>query len=628
MPVISRVGRSSRGVRLLTAVMYFVLVLGSITMIYPFLIMVGGSLRSDVDKEATAIVPRYLYDDKELFQKYVEAKYNETIEQVITAYRRHYFSFKEVGPPAVFSPSLRKDWEEFVKQGGLPARFSETGFFYARGGKVQPLLYRKLLGEAKAETGSLKEFNERFNTDIDSWLKFQVPPPRGGSRLETGTGVKSNQARLRYLEDFKNRQPYDFRTYVDITGVFLQMMIYPVYRPNGIEAYNQAHVEKLTDFNEFSLPKRMPLQDPKLKQEWSDFVKSLVSIDFIKVDAAALPIYQDFLKARYGSVARLNELYQSKYTDWKDISLPGQEALTGLVRTDWNVFIDQKAPAEMLELDGPEYRFRDFLRAKYQTIEKFNDTHEQKAPRFEAVFPPYADVDWTTMVQSSGAVRWEFMTRNYITVYNYLLGMGRGFFNTSVLCVLSILFALTINPIAAFALSRFRLPSTYKILFFLMATMAFPPEVVMIPSFLLIRDLNLLNTFWAIILPTAANGFNIFLLKGFFDSLPQELYESSEIDGASQWQNFWLITMPLSKPILAVIALGAFNAAYASFLQALLVAGDEGMWTLMVYLYQMQQNLSRPAVFASLVLAAIPTLLVFVFCQNIILRGIVVPTEK
>jgi multiple sugar transport system permease protein len=125
-----------------------------------------------------------------------------------------------------------------------------------------------------------------------------------------------------------------------------------------------------------------------------------------------------------------------------------------------------------------------------------------------------------------------------------------------------------------------------------------------------------------------ANGYAVFLLKCFFDSLPRELYEAADIDGASEWNKFWMITMNLSKPILAVIALGAFNAAYANFMFAFILCQDREMWTLMVWLYQLQQFSSQSVVFASLLIAAIPTLLVFVLCQNVIMRGIVVPTEK
>jgi multiple sugar transport system permease protein len=130
------------------------------------------------------------------------------------------------------------------------------------------------------------------------------------------------------------------------------------------------------------------------------------------------------------------------------------------------------------------------------------------------------------------------------------------------------------------------------------------------------------------VLPGLANGYAIFLLKGFFDSLPQELYESAALDGAGELRIFWQITMSLSKPILAVIGLQAFTVAYSNFMFALLICQDEKMWTLMVWLYQLQQRSGPGVIYASLLVAAIPTLLIFVFAQNIIMRGIVVPVEK
>ena len=117
-------------------------------------------------------------------------------------------------------------------------------------------------------------------------------------------------------------------------------------------------------------------------------------------------------------------------------------------------------------------------------------------------------------------------------------------------------------------------------------------------------------------------------MKGFFDSLPRELYEAAEIDGANEWVTFWNISMNLSKPILAVIALDVFVSAYGSFFYALILAPDPAMWTLMVYIYQLRQGVAPPVVYASLIITAVPTLIIFVACQGIILRGIVVPSEK
>ncbi len=91
---------------------------------------------------------------------------------------------------------------------------------------------------------------------------------------------------------------------------------------------------------------------------------------------------------------------------------------------------------------------------------------------------------------------------------------------------------------------------------------------------------------------------------------------------------FRKITIPLCKPILAVMVLGAFSMAYGAFMHAFLVCQDPKMWTLMVFLYEFQQTHSVSMAMASLVIAAIPTLIVFILCQKVILRGIVIPTYK
>jgi len=189
---------------------------------------------------------------------------------------------------------------------------------------------------------------------------------------------------------------------------------------------------------------------------------------------------------------------------------------------------------------------------------------------------------------------------------------------------------LTVNPLCAYALSRFRLRQTEKIIVFCLTTMAFPAAVSAIPGFLLLRDLNLLNTFAALVLPGAANGMTIFLLKGFFDSLPPELFEAATIDGASEVQVFYLVSLPLVKPILAVSTLHAFIAAYAGWEWALIVCQDQRMWTVSVWTYQFSSTFSTQPhiVMAAYAITSVPVLLVFLFCQKVILRGIILPQMK
>jgi multiple sugar transport system permease protein len=122
----------------------------------------------------------------------------------------------------------------------------------------------------------------------------------------------------------------------------------------------------------------------------------------------------------------------------------------------------------------------------------------------------------------------------------------------------------------------------------------------------------------------------IFVLKGFFDSLPQELFEAATIDGASESQIFRIVAMPMVKPILAINSLSAFIAAYNGWEWALIVCQDKKMWTIAVWLYQANQwwNDMPWIVSAGFIVASIPTFLVFISCQKIILRGIVIPSMK
>ena len=196
--------------------------------------------------------------------------------------------------------------------------------------------------------------------------------------------------------------------------------------------------------------------------------------------------------------------------------------------------------------------------------------------------------------------------------------------------VLSVAASLIVNPLAAYSLSRFKLREAERVILFLLATMAFPAAVTAIPGFLLIRDLGLLNTLPALVLPTVASGMSIFILKGFFDALPRELYEAAAIDGAGEWTVFSRITLPMTTPILAVNALNHFIAAYNSWEWAFLVCQKESQWTIAVWMYQMSQEMAgQPwCVMAGFVLVSIPTAVVFLLCQKVILRGIVLPSMK
>lgn len=314
----------------------------------------------------------------------------------------------------------------------------------------------------------------------------------------------------------------------------------------------------------------------------------------------------------------------------------GPEHLTTpLPLADYREFVSRHWPDRFVQhtaqgprLAGSENLFRALLERKYASIARANSVFGTRYPSFAATPGPYALNDLQETREQAAALRRHFAWRNYATVIERFAIEGRSLWNTLFYCAASILVALTVNPLCAYALSRFQLRAAFKVLLFLLATIAFPAEVSMIPGFLLLKNLGLLNTFWALVLPGAANGYAIFLLKGFFDSLPLDLYEAGMLDGASELTLFTRVTIPLSTPILAVIALGAFTAAYGAFLFALVVCQDPRMWTIMVHVYQIQVDEPRFVLMAALVLASLPTLIVFIFAQRVIMRGIILPSYK
>lgn len=623
MPIISSIGRKHPKTRFLVAVIYLVLTLGAATMVYPFLLMISGSFKSVVDRQDWDVIPRYLHDDGMLYRKFIESKYNETLGHAGATHLVPYFSFEKIERPSRIREQAVRDYREFIESTQWRDDYRTLGFVFAN--RMRPLNNRLFLANAQSKSdGDIQRFNETFGSTYEKWEQVNMQAERWTDRYYSPMAPPLGPI----YQETRARRPHHEFYLVNLSGDFLERQVYPKYSRFQIDALNRAYQTNFASFADLHLPSRVP-SNPAFARDWENYVRRFLHPRYIRLDDSAADAWRRFLRAKYETIEAYNRIFETRHRDWTEIPLAGEVREPGARLADATQFIESAAPIEAMSIRGPETLWREFLEGKYRgDLAALSRAHETAYAGFDAAPFPAAEYDWTEMKAHRGAILREFAVRNYAIVFDYVFRHGRALWNTIIFCALSILTALIINPLAAYALSRYQLPSQYKILFFLMATMAFPAEVTLIPGFLLLKDLDLLNTFWALVLPAAANGYAIFLLKGFFDSLPRELYESAQIDGASEWRMFWGITMSLSKPILAVIALGAFTSAYGAFMFALIVCQDERMWTIMVYLYQLQQNFSQPVVFASLLVAAVPTLLVFVFCQNIIMRGIVVPVEK
>ena len=634
MPIISTIGRRSPKVRGLILSVYLVLMLGALTMLYPFFIMVAGSTKSAVDVSDFDPWPGFLSNDDDLYRKHIEGLFNESMDAMNIAYGSDTPSFEKLGPPKHPNAKLVDEWDAFLDETPLPEYMHACGYVWTPVSRTVPHALRAFKKEVMARfDNDIDAANHHFGTEFVAWYAVIILPedylPRRNKPRDSAFDVT--------FREFKTRQPRNNCYYFSPDGFYKTLFLRTQYTRN-IDEYNRAHGTDCGSYDEIHLTRRVPDGTSKEKEDWESCVRNSLNLLWIRAEEAARPIYLDFLKAKFGEIDVLNRNYGTSYASFDDIPLIEEPPMGGLPMSDWEAFITgwkdpdtQKLhilPTQMLRVHSVDFMFRDYLQAKYKTIDAVNKAFGTDYSDFIEVLPPQRDAHYLAFLDMRGDLKWEFVTRNYKAVLGYLVFHGRGVINTVIYCSLAVLLALLVNPLAAYAMSRFKMPSTYKILLFLMLTMAFPPMVTQIPVFLMLRQLRLLNTFAALVLPGLANGYAIFLLKGFFDSLPQDLYESAELDGASEWTMFWQITMSLSKPILSVIALQAFTVAYTNFMFALLICQDERMWTLMVWLYQLRRWAGPGVMYASLIIAAIPTFLIFAFCQNIIMRGIVVPVEK
>ncbi len=641
MGIISTIGRRSRTVRTLIFSMYLVLILGAITMVYPFGLMVAGATKSSTDRTEMELIPGFLKDDTSLYRKSVEGFFNEKTEGMITSYDIMQADFKKLELPdnAKINYHFESAWRDFVNNSEMP--FYAYGLFFINcpvSRQTVPLKMREFKAMLYDKyDGSIDAMNRDLNSDFPAWHALSIRPQVFLTRISMPNYSKF----MRVYYDFKIKQPKNYRYYFSVEGFYKTIFLKALYT-RDIDKYNAAHGTKYDSWAQVKLPRRYPGGSGFTKQQrkdWLDFTRNLLNVMWLRADQDAAPAFRKYLRAKYSNnIKVLNELYGTRYDSFEQIPLFDEPPLEGRQVVDWTSFIqgwrDPKnnelhiLPKDKLRIHSVEFMFRDHLMEKYGSLNRVN---RELGTKFEStldIFPPQRDTHFYFVQRHKNMLKWEFVKRNFVSVSDYILLHGRGVMNTFIYCGLAIFCALIVNPLAAYALSRYKPPSQYKILLFLMLTMAFPPMVMQIPNFLMLRELGLLNTFAALILPGLANGYSIFLLKGFFDSLPQELYESAMLDGAGEIRIFWQITMNLSKPILAVIALTAFKNSYANFMMALLICQDEKMWTLMPWLYQLQQKSGEGVIFSSLLIAAIPTFIIFALCQNIIMRGIVVPVEK
>lgn len=201
---------------------------------------------------------------------------------------------------------------------------------------------------------------------------------------------------------------------------------------------------------------------------------------------------------------------------------------------------------------------------------------------------------------------------------------GRYFANSLVVTIVATLITLLINSMAAYALAIYEFRGKNAALLMVIGTLMIPITIVLVPVFLVVTQLGLNNSLWAVILPGAATPTGVFLLRQYMLTLPRDLIEAARMDKASEWQIYSRIVMPLTLPALAVLAIFSIMWRWNEFLWPLAVLTKSEVYTLQIGLNAFQGELQTQwhYLLAMTVMTLAPVALVFVFLQRFITTGI------
>ncbi|MEM8535859.1 MAG: carbohydrate ABC transporter permease, partial [Chloroflexota bacterium] len=223
----------------------------------------------------------------------------------------------------------------------------------------------------------------------------------------------------------------------------------------------------------------------------------------------------------------------------------------------------------------------------------------------------------------------QWLFDNWVRVWNFTLPtvdgqvLPRWLFNSVWLAVLNVLLRLFFCSLAAYAFARMEFPGRNVIFAVVIASMAFPGEVSLIPGFVFYTQLGWVNTYWPLIIPDMVIAFGVFMLTQFFKGIPKDLEEAAYIDGMGRFGVYWRIILPLSRPILVTLAILQFQAVWNDFVKPLLFLQRPEIMTLTVGMNFFQSQFSNDfsAILVGAMFNAIPVLLLFFFLSRYFLES-------
>jgi multiple sugar transport system permease protein len=210
------------------------------------------------------------------------------------------------------------------------------------------------------------------------------------------------------------------------------------------------------------------------------------------------------------------------------------------------------------------------------------------------------------------------------------LALGRSLANSAFIAVTVTLVSVIVNSMAGYALAKLRFKSSRKVYRGLSVGLVLPAQVAMLPLFLLMKQLHLVNTYWGVIIPGLASIFGILLTHQYALAIPDDLLDAARVDGASELQLYRLIVLPVIAPILATLAIWTFLSTWNDFMWPLIVLSDDRRYTLPVAIANLvgEHVQDTELMMAGSVVTVLPVMLVFLFLQRYYIRGITAGSVK
>ena len=209
-------------------------------------------------------------------------------------------------------------------------------------------------------------------------------------------------------------------------------------------------------------------------------------------------------------------------------------------------------------------------------------------------------------------------------------GIGRNFANSLLVSSAITLLSLLVNTLAGYAFAKLRFAGRTRIFRLLLAALVVPAQVAMLPLFLLMKQLGLVNSWWGVILPGMATVFGIFLVRQYARSIPDDLIEAARIDGAGDLRIFFQVVLPMLKPVLVTLAIFTFMGAWNDFMWPLIVLTDQQHHTLPVALAALSREhvMDVELMMAGAVVTVLPVLALFLLLQRYYVQGLLLGSVK